>query len=170
MPSLRYSASSVDEMITEKKASQPCNCLSPSMTRAATGLVALVIDNAISVSSECKRRFTLLRCSVFSRQMGSMAASSITGMVSSTPVTALSACISSALAAPNRSPVLPVTTWPSGSTMAPAGAPVAASFSRATARAGERSGVTPARFMMERSRSTCSSPVPVRFKCTAAAK
>lgn len=62
MPSLRYSASSVDEIITEKKASQPCNCLSPSMTRAATGLVALVIDNALSVSSECKRRFTLLRC------------------------------------------------------------------------------------------------------------
>ena len=29
MPSLRYSASSVDEMITEKKASQPRNSFEP---------------------------------------------------------------------------------------------------------------------------------------------
>ena len=32
------------------------------MLLLVVGLVALVIDNAISVSSECKRRFTLLRC------------------------------------------------------------------------------------------------------------
>ena len=49
--------------------------------------------------------------------------------------------MSSAEAAPSRLPVLPVTTRPSGSTMAPAGPPVVSSFSSAAERAGERFSV-----------------------------
>ena len=94
----------------------------------------------------------------------------MTRWFSSMPVTALSAFISSALAAPSSSPVLPVTTRPLGSTIAPAGAPVVSSLSSAADRAGDRSLSTPAFFMMERSRSTWSSPVPVRLRCTVAAK
>ena len=157
-------------MITEKNASQPRSRFSPSSTRAATSLVAEVMDRAMSVSSECRRGFWLPRRRVLSRWMGSMASSLMTSSSMSTPVTAFSAFMSSELAAPRREEVLPVTTEPSGITMAPAGAPVVCSFSRAAERAGEKSLSTPAFFMMPFRRSTCSWPEPVRLTCSAAVK
>ena len=51
--------------------------------------------------------------------------------------------------------VLPVTTVPSGSTMAPAGPPVVSSFSSAAERAGEWLTETPAWFISSSSFSTC---------------
>ena len=95
------------------------------------------MESAISVSSECRRGLELCRQSVFRWQMGSMAASLMTSISLSTPDTPLSAFMMSDEAAPSSVEVLPVTTVPSGSTMAPAGPPVVSSFSSAAERAGE---------------------------------
>ena len=62
---------------------------------------------------------------------------------------------------------MPVTTEPSGSTMAPTGPPVVSSFSSAAERAGEKLAFTPAWFISSSSFSTCSWPVPLRRVSTA---
>ena len=102
--------------------------------------------------------------------MGSSTSSEMTFSWSSTSATPFRAFISSAEAAPSKFPVLPVTTRPSGSTMAPAGAPVVSSFSSAAERAGERLGVMAALFMRRSIFSSAASPLPVRFSSSAVAK
>ena len=62
MPKRFRSAPSVAEMMTEKKASQPRSSGSPASTRAATSLVAEVMESAMSVSSGCSRGFLLPSC------------------------------------------------------------------------------------------------------------
>ena len=58
---------------------------------------------------------------------------------------------------------MPVTTRPSGSTMAPAGPPVVSSFSSAAERAGDRFWLMPAWFIRSSIFFRASSPVPVRL-------
>ena len=140
--------------MTLKNASQPRSWSAASTSCLATGSVALDTESASSVSSECKRGFFECSVVVFSSQMGSMTSSEMTNRSSSTPATPLSAFISSEEAAPRRSDVLPVTTRPSGSTMAPAGAPVASAFSSAAERAGEKFVSTPTWFINS---SRCST-------------
>ena len=88
----------------------------------------------------------------------------------STSVTCLRAFMSRELAAPRRALVLPVTTEPSGMTMAPTGVPVTCSRVSAALLAGEKFLSTPAFFMMISRRSTCSAPMPVRLTATQAWK
>ena len=137
------------------------------MSLSASGLCTEEMASASSVSSECRRGLWLRRWAVFKWQMGSSTSSEMTYSSSSTPETPLSAFMSRADAAPSKLPVLPVTTRPSGSTMAPAGPPVVSSFSSAALRAGERLASTPAWFISSSRRSRRSSPAPVRFTSTA---
>ncbi len=140
------------------------------MSFSASGLSTEEMESASSVSSECRRGLRLFRCAVFRWQMGSSTSSEITRSSSSTLATPLRAFISRAEAAPSRLPVLPVTTRPSGSTMAPAGAPVVSSFSSAAERAGERLGVMAALFISRSIFSNAASPLPVRLSSSAVAK
>lgn len=79
----------------------------------------------------------------------------------SMPARALMAFSSSAAEGPSRELFFPVTTRPSGRTMAPAGAAVSSAFFRQAATAGQISGVTPACCMMISSlRTTSSSHLP----------
>ena len=94
--------------------------------------------------------------------MGSMTDAGTRSSLWSMPAMCFSAFSSSAADAPSRGEVLPVTTLPSGSTMAPAGLPVACSFSSAAATAGHISGVTPACCITSSSfRTTHSSACPL---------
>ena len=133
------------------------------MSLSASGLCTEEMDSASSVSSECRRGLWLRRWAVFKWQMGSSTSSEMTYSSSSTPETPLSAFMSRADAAPSRSPVLPVTTRPSGSTMAPAGPPVVSSFSSAAERAGERFWLMPAWFIKSSIFFRAASPTPVRL-------
>ncbi len=108
------------------------------MSFFATSSVAEVIDSAMSVSSECRRGLRLCSWSVFRRQMG------VDGLVADHVDVVVHAGHAlervhqkRRLAAPSSVDVLPVTTVPSGSTIAPAGAPVVSSFSSAAERAGD---------------------------------
>ena len=73
--------------MTEKYASHPRKSSMCSMSLAANGSVAELMDSAMSVSSECRRGLRLCRQSVFRRQMGSMTSSLMTSISSSTPET-----------------------------------------------------------------------------------
>ena len=78
------------------------------------------------------------------------------------PAMCFRALSSSAADAPSRGEVLPVTTQPSGSTMAPTGLPVISAFSSAAPTAGHSSGVTPACCITSSSfRTTHSSACPL---------
>ena len=124
--------------------------------------------SAISTSSVWSRGFLWPRYWVFSRHTGSSTWAEISSNWSPMPPTAFSAFSSRAEAAPRVSEVLPVTTRPSGSTMAPAGPPVVSAFSRAADTAGQMSGVTLACCITSSSFRTGSSPALPRSRSTQA--
>jgi len=148
-------------MMTEKWASQPRRSSSFFSTRSARGLVTAEMDRAMSTSSECSRGLRWPKLSVLRVLIGSMTEAGISSSLWSMPASFFSAFNSSAADAPSRAEVLPVTTLPSGSTIAPAGLPVASALARDAATAGQMSGVTPACCITSSSfRTTHSSACP----------
>lgn len=90
-------------------------------TRSAKGLVTAEMDRAMSTSSECRRGLWWPRCRSFMSLMGAMMEAGSRSRSLSMPARSFTALRSMAAEGPRRELVLPVTTRPSGSTIAPAG-------------------------------------------------
>ena len=113
------------------------------MAVAAVGLVAAQMARAISTSLVCRRGLRLPMWFTFRFWIGSITAGAISLISSGMPPSAFSAFSSAAEDAPSSAEVLPVTTLPSGSSMAAAGSPVASATRCAGSTVLRISGLMP---------------------------